>query len=346
MSPLDPADPPAAGKAPPRGEAPPPHKPADDGKASGDKPAKEPAKKEEDEGYDDPPMTIWDHLAELRKRLMVAIIALGVCSFVAWEYRETLLAFMVAPFVEAWKTTGIPGDPTLHFQKPAAAFTTYFQLSLLGGAAMASPVLFYELWGFIAPGLYSKEKRFVIPFVVASTALFIGGGYFGWRWAFPLAFAYLLGLGGNLDDLLAFQDVKLTVTPTVMMGEYIDFVTQMLLGFGAIFEIPLVLFFLSMAGVINYLHLIRYGRWFVVIAFVIAAILTPPDVTSQMIMAVPMLLLYGLSILLAFLFGKPPTDAQRASYKRQKEESKKEREVERVRKRAEKDAAKRAAKGA
>ena len=278
----------------------------------------------EGEGYDDPPMTIWEHLAELRKRLIYIIIVLVICAGAAWEFRETLLAFLVKPYVDAWRDNGVPGDPMLHFQTPAAAFMAYFKLSLLGGAVMAAPLIFYQLWAFVAPGLYAKEKKFVIPFVISSTILFVGGGYFGWKLAFPLAFKYLLGLGGSLSQIMLPLDVELSVTPTVMMGDYISFVTRMLLGFGLIFEIPLFIFFLSVAGIINYLHLIRYGRWFVVAAFLVAAMLTPPDITSQTMMALPMIALYVLSILLAYIFGKPPTDAQREAFKKHKEEMKDE----------------------
>ncbi|HHH30322.1 MAG TPA: twin-arginine translocase subunit TatC [Polyangiaceae bacterium] len=267
-------------------------------------------------------MTIWEHLAELRKRLIIIIIVLVVAAGLAWEIRETLLAFLVKPYVDAWRENGVPGNPMLHFQTPAAAFMAYFKLSLLGGAVIAAPIIFYQLWAFVAPGLYAKEKKFVIPFVISSTLLFVGGGYFGWKLAFPLAFKYLLGLGGSLSQIVLPLDVELAVTPTVMMGDYISFVTRMLLGFGLIFEIPLFIFFLSVAGIINYLHLIRYGRWFVVAAFLVAAMLTPPDITSQTMMALPMIALYVLSILLAYIFGKPPTDAQREAFKRHKKEMK------------------------
>lgn len=282
----------------------------------------ETADEEEQQGYVDPPMTIWEHLAELRKRLIYIIIALLVCGGIAWEFRETLLAFLVKPYVDAWRDNGVPGEPMLHFQTPAAAFLAYFKLSLLGGAVIAAPLIFWQLWSFVAPGLYAKEKKFVIPFALSSTVLFVGGGYFGWKLAFPVAFKYLLGLGGNLSKIMLPLDVELSVTPTVMMGDYISFVTRMLLGFGLIFEIPLFIFFLSVAGIINYLHLIRYGRWFVVAAFLVAAMMTPPDITSQTMMALPMILLYVLSIGLAYVFGKPPSDAQREAYKRSKSESK------------------------
>lgn len=291
----------------------------------------------QDDGYHDPPMTIWDHLTELRKRLVISVVTLVIGAGIGWEFRETLLTFMTQPFVDAWVAEGLSGKPMLHFQTPAAAFFAYFKLSLLGGAAMAAPVIFYQLWAFVAPGLYAKEKKFIIPFVVSSTALFVGGGYYGWRFAFPLAFEYLLGLSGNIEQ------GGLDVTPTVMMGDYIDFVTRMLLGFGLIFEIPLFIFFLSVAGVVNYLQLIRYGRWFVVAAFVVAAIITPPDVVSQIMMALPMLVLYAGSIILAYVFGKPPTEAQREEYRKNKEEAKRFREIDRERRAAEKKAEKAAA---
>lgn len=282
-----------------------------------------------DDGYNDPPMTIWDHLSELRKRVVIAVVALVIATAISWEFRETLLSFMTRPFVDAWTEQGISGKPMLHFQTPAAAFFAYFKLSLLGGVAIAAPVIFYQLWAFVAPGLYAKEKKFIFPFVLSSSTLFVGGGYYGWKFAFPLAFQYLLGLSGNIEQ------GGLDVTPTVMMGEYIDFVTRMLLGFGLIFEIPLFIFFLSVAGIVNYLQLIRFGRWFVVAAFVVAAIITPPDVVSQLMMAFPMLVLYAGSIILAYIFGKPPTEEQREAYRRNREEAKKLREAERKRRQAE-----------
>lgn len=309
--------------------------------AEGAAAAKSTAKK----GYADKPMTLWEHLAELRRRLIVCIVALVICAAIGWQLRETLLAILVKPYVDAWYANGVPGEPMLHFQTPAAAFLAYFKLALVGGAAMSAPILFYELWAFVAPGLYAREKKLIIPFVLCSTALFIGGGYFGWKAAFPLAFRYLLGLGGDLSDLLVLQNIKLTVTPTVMMGDYIGFVTRMLLGFGLVFELPLLFFFLSVAGIINYLHLIRYGRWFVVAAFVVAAMMTPPDVTSQVMMAIPMLVLYGGSILLAYLFGKPPTLAQRNAHRRRRERARYDRRKDRERRKADKQARRAAAKG-
>lgn len=253
-------------------------------------------------------MSFWEHLDELRRRLIYCALALVATTLAAWELRERLLAILVKPFANAWAAQGVPGTPQLHFDAPGAAFMSYFKLSMLGGVVFASPFIFYQLWAFIAPGLYAREKRYVIPFVFFSTLLFVGGGYFGWRTAFPITFDYFLGLSGTLGG------EKIAITPTIMMDRYLDFVTQMLLAFGIIFEIPLLILFLSIAGVVNYLQLIRFGRWFILASFIIAAVLTPPDMAGQLMMAIPMCVLYFASIALAFFFGQKPTEEQRAAY--------------------------------
>lgn len=263
--------------------------------------------------YQDPPMTLWEHLAELRRRLVYSLVSILLGCLLAWNFREQLMTVLVEPFATAWRVERIGEEITLHFATPGAAFIAYLKLALLGGTALASPMIFYQIWRFVAPGLYAREKRYVIPFVISSSALFVGGGYFGWRAAFPIAFRYLLSMSGNLGA----QDIA--IVPTVMMGEYITFVTRMLLAFGLIFEIPLMIFFLSIAKIINYLHLIHYGRWFVLVAFLVAAVFTPPDIASQLLMAIPMVVLYGVSILLALIFGPKPTAAQREAYARRKQ---------------------------
>jgi len=144
--------------------------------------------------------------------------------------------------------------------------------------------------------------------VLLSTLLFIGGIYFGWRVAFPRTFDYFLGLAGPVS-----AGVK--VTPTVMMDAYIDFAMKMLLGFGLVFELPLLLLFLSIAGIVNYLQLITYGRYFILASFVISAVLTPPDMISMFTMAIPMCALYGASIGLVYLFGKAPTEEQKQAFR-------------------------------
>jgi sec-independent protein translocase protein TatC len=261
-----------------------------------------------EDGEGGKPMTFWEHLDELRKRLIWSVIAFFGGCFAAWGVHEELMEVLAAPFIASWQAQHLPGGSGLHFSGPAGAFSGYFRVSMLGGATMAAPFIFYQLWSFIAPGLYSKEKRYVIPFVTLSTLLFVGGGYFGWRVAFPISFNYFLGLSGPVGTS------GLTITPTIMMGEYIDFTTQMLLGFGLVFELPMLLLFLSIAGIINYLDLIKYGRYFILVAFIVAAVLTPPDVPDQLAMAIPMCLLYVVSIGLVYLFGRKPTEEQKKAF--------------------------------
>jgi sec-independent protein translocase protein TatC len=266
-------------------------------------------KNEEDEGGK--PMTFWEHLEELRVRLIRAVAALFLGCIVAWEFHGRLLKALETPFALAWHAAGLPGEADLHQAAPASGFTAYMKLSLIGGAALAAPVIFYQLWAFVAPGLYAREKKYVLPFVTLSTLLFVGGGWFGWRVAVPLSFRFFLNLAHDTG-------ANVTITPTFMVGEYIDFCLQVMLGFGVTFELPMLLLFLSIAGVVNYLTLLRYGRWFILLAFVVAAIITPPDAVSMLVMAVPLCVLYGVSIGLVYLFGKPPSDAEREAYRNRK----------------------------
>ncbi|HTM46727.1 MAG TPA: twin-arginine translocase subunit TatC, partial [Polyangiaceae bacterium] len=190
--------------------------------------------------------------------------------------------------------------PELHFPSPADLFICYIKISVITGLLFASPIVFYQLWAFIAPGLYAKEKRLAVPFVLSSTVLFAGGAYFGWRFAFPMAFKYLLSFAGNVGGV--------EIKPTIMVTEYINFVTRLLLAFGGAFELPVVVFFLAIVGVVTHKQLLKFSRYFVVLAFFIAAIITPPDAVSQLMLALPLCALYFLSIFVAWLVqrNKPP----------------------------------------
>jgi len=247
------------------------------------------------DGLTEGQMTFWEHLQELRVRLIRMVLAFLVGAGVAWWFKEKLLVILTKPFVEGWSSESAP---SLHFGDPAGLFVSYVKISMLGGFILALPVLLYQVWAFIAPGLYSKEKKFAIPFVVLSCVLFCTGAYFGWRVVFPLAFDYLLKYAEiPLES-------KLDVRPTVMIESYLAFVMRALFAFGAVFEIPVVVFFLSVAGIVNHIHLIKFARYFVVIAFVLSAVITPPDPLSQILLAGPLILLYTLSIGIAWLVGR------------------------------------------
>ena len=252
--------------------------------------------REEDESAHDQPMTLMEHLGELRTRLFRALLGLIPTTTAAWVYRAELLEWLVAPMSRAWKSLGL-GEPTIHFSNPVDLFVAYMQIAFAFGLMGASPWIFWQVWGFIAPGLYSREKRFAIPFVLASTLFFVGGALFGYVAVFPPAFEQFLGMAGNLPSN------TLRVQPTIMINEYMAFTTRLLLAFGVVFEVPVVVAFLAMAGLVNWKQLLDFGRWWILIASVIAAFLTPPDVGSQMMMLIPLVVLYYLSVAVAYVLG-------------------------------------------
>jgi sec-independent protein translocase protein TatC len=245
---------------------------------------------------EDVPMTVMEHLRELRSRLIKSLLGMLPGTWLAWEYKEYLLKYLLEPLTTAWKQLGL-GEPEIHFSNPVDLFVSYMKIALVCGLLASSPWVFYQIWSFIAPGLYKKERFYAIPFVIASTVCFAGGAFFGYRVVFPLGFETLLGFSGMLPG------DAIRVTPTIMLTEYMGFATRMLLAFGVVFEVPVVVTFLAMVGIVNWKQLLKFGRWWVVIASVIAALLTPPEVTSQMLMLVPLVVLYFLSVGLAYLFG-------------------------------------------
>jgi sec-independent protein translocase protein TatC len=285
-----PGTPPASSPAPP--PAPPP--------AVGAAPSGKPPPPPKGEPAEEHAMTLWEHLDELRGRLVRMILAFIGGGIFSWIYREELLGWLTAPFVQAWPKTGAGAaeQAALHFPSPASLFLAYVRLAAIGGLVFSLPFILYQLWAFIAPGLYSREKKFAAPFVISSCALFALGGWFGWRFAFPVAFQYLLGFA----DYKGLNGIK--IEPTVMISEYIEFVTHMLLAFGFMSELPVLVFFLSIAGLVNHRQLIKFFRYFIVVAFVVAAVITPPDPMSQLMLAVPLVFLYGVSIGVAYVFGR------------------------------------------
>jgi sec-independent protein translocase protein TatC len=256
---------------------------------------------------DDVPMTVFEHLGELRSRLVKSLLGLIPGMWLSWEYKEQLLDFLLAPMSKAWKALGL-GEPTVNFANPVDPFVAYMQIAVIGGVMLSAPWIFFQLWSFIAPGLYKRERRLALPFVIASTLFFVGGAYFGYTVVFPAGFETLLGMSGMLPSH------SMRVQPTIMLDEYMTFALRMLLAFGVTFEVPVVVTFLALVGLVNWKQLLNFGRWWVVIASVIAAILTPPDVGSQMMMLGPLVLLYFLSVGLAYFFGpKVPPEPKRSA---------------------------------
>jgi sec-independent protein translocase protein TatC len=248
-------------------------------------------------------MTIWEHLGELRVRVVRASIGLLVTTIVAWTFRVRILAWLERPYEDAWHAHNLPGPPELINITPGGQFVGYLQLSLMTGGVLAAPLIFYQLWAFVSPGLYSKEKRLVVPFVFFSTALFLSGVAFAYYIAFPFTLNYFFSLLGPISQGGA------VLTQRTTFESYLDFSTRMLLAFGGVFELPLFIAFLSIAGIVTPQQLLKFGRWAILGAFIVGAVITPgPEVSSQIAVSGALVALYFLSIGIAFVVGKKKTE--------------------------------------
>ena len=218
------------------------------------------------------------HLTELRKRLGISVATVIVFAFVAFGFNQPIIEFAKAPLMGV-----VNGDP---FIGGIGIFFTALKISIFTGFLFALPIVFFQIWGFIAPGLYDNEKKYVIPFVGISTFMFLLGASFAYWIVIPLGFEFLWMFAGNLVNFLQTLD------------EYIGIFTKILFGFGVAFELPVILFFLGVLGLITDKSLRDFFGYAVLIIFVFAALLTPPDVITQLLMAGPLILLYGLSIII------------------------------------------------
>jgi sec-independent protein translocase protein TatC len=268
------------------------------GQSTGSKPAaaKAASKPDLEPEMEKGTMTFWDHLEELRSRMFKMALAFTVAGIACWYFKGPILTTLTQPLVDGWIGGG---KVTLHNPTPAGMFLAYVKIALIAGLLGALPIILYQIWAFIAPGLYSKEKRLALPFVFVSTTLFVGGAYFGWIFALAPAFNFLLSYSGELGNGLVVEN-------TIMIEYYIDFVLRLLLAFGVSFELPVIVFFLAYAGIVSHKQLFKFSRYFIVLAFLISAILTPPDVMSQFLLAMPLIALYYVSILIAWAVQKKP----------------------------------------
>lgn len=247
---------------------------------------------------EDVPMTVLEHIGELRTRLIRALLGTLPAMVIAWEYKEQLLDFLLRPFSIAYRRLGLGEKAIMNYSNPPEMFTTYMKISIVCGFMISSPWVFYQAWAFIAPGLYKRERLYAIPFVLASTLFFAGGAFFAYGALMPQMYETLLSMGGQIEGS------NLLIQPMMLITENLSFATQVLLAFGVVFEVPVVVTFLALAGIVNWRQLLTFGRWWVVIASVISAVLTPtPDAGSMLLMLVPLVILYYISVLLAYLFG-------------------------------------------
>jgi sec-independent protein translocase protein TatC len=228
------------------------------------------------------PMSLMEHLHELRGRLARVLIVIGLGFFACYGISDRLFAELVKPLVAV-----MPEGSKLIFTSLPEAFFVYMKIALTASVFLTSPYAFYQTWAFIAPGLYEEEQRFVLPLAGFSAFFFLAGASFCYFAVFPLAFDFFMGFATD------------TIVPMPSLDEYLGFTLKLLIAFGLIFEMPLFAFFLARMGILTPQLLRAWRRYAVVAVFIVAAVLTPPDAASQILMATPMLVLYEISIWIA-----------------------------------------------
>jgi sec-independent protein translocase protein TatC len=234
-------------------------------------------------------MTFTEHLEELRWCLLKSLAAIILASVLCYFFSDAIFRIMVAPLRQS-----LGAGQSLIGTGVTEAFFIEIKVALAGGVFFSCPVIFYQIWRFISPGLSGNEKRLVLPFVLCATLFFIGGAVFCYRVVLPVAFQYFIEQYGTID-----------VTPAIRIGEYFTFFFRMILAFGVTFELPVFTFFLVRLGIWDYRFMLRSFRYAIVAIFIIAAVLTPtPDVINQSLLALPMLLLYVISIGVAYIWRK------------------------------------------
>ena len=231
------------------------------------------------------------HLIDLRKRLLISALSVIVCFIICFNFWAPLLDFMTAPLKAV-----LPDNSNIIFTQVAEPFFTAMKVAFFAGLLLALPIIFWQFWLFVAPGLYENEKKYVIPFVLSATVMFAVGSAFCYYFVVPVGFAFLINFGGTLFQAL----------PSI--GDYVGFFTKIVVAFGISFELPVVTFFLAKIGMITDESLKGFFRYAVVGIFIFAAIMTPPDVLSQFMLAIPLIGLYSLSILIAKMVNPAPKD--------------------------------------
>ena len=234
-------------------------------------------------------MPLTSHLEELRRKLIIAGVSWLVAFLACYTFAEPLFDLIASPVRSA-----LPEGTSLVFITATEPFFTYLKIGALAGLLVSMPVIFWQIWSFVAPGLYQHEKRYIFPFVLASTLCFATGAFFGYQYVFPMAFKVLIEFGTGSGDLNAM----------LSMGSYLSLSSKLLLAFGLVFELPVVIFFLARMGIVDHKMLARNRKFALLAAFLTGAMLTPPDVFSQTALAVPFIALYEIGIIVARIFGK------------------------------------------
>jgi sec-independent protein translocase protein TatC len=234
-------------------------------------------------------MALSEHLAELRKRLMIAALSWLVAFLACYSYGEKLFEYISIPVRQS-----LPEGSSLVFINATEPFFTILKVSALAGLVVSFPIIMWQVWSFISPALYGHEKRLAIPFVFFSSLCFGTGTYFGFTFVFPMIFSFLVTYGTNVGGINAM----------LSMGAYLTLASRLLIAFGLVFELPIVIFFLARLGIVDHKWLAKNRKFALLLAFVMGAVLTPPDIFSQASIAVPFIVLYEVGIIVARLFGK------------------------------------------
>ena len=243
-------------------------------------------------------MSFLEHLEELRRRIIYSSLYIVGGFGVCWWFHEQIFAIMQKPIVNALASHKM--DTQLVYLNPTDPFNMYLKISFLMGIFVASPFVLYQVWAFIAPGLYRNERRYVLPFMFSTVGLFLAGGYFGYRLVYPAALDFLIGWSAQFK-------------PMITVGEYTDLFLTIIAGLGIVFEMPILVFFLALMGIVSAGWMWRNFRYAILVIFIIAAIITPTtDIMNMCIFAAPMIVLYVFSIAIAW-FVHPTQRKKRAA---------------------------------
>jgi sec-independent protein translocase protein TatC len=245
-----------------------------------------------------PGMSLMEHLQELRRRIIHSALYLMGGFFVAWYFHDQIYGYMERPVKLSLLRHHM--NPQLNYLNPVDGFNMYLKISFMAGCIIASPFILYQVWLFISPGLYRHEKRFVTPFMMATVGLFLAGAWFGYHWVFP----------GALDFLFTFNK---DFNPLIEINEYTDLFLTVILGLGATFELPILIMFLSLFGIVSPRFLWKNIRYAILLIFIVAAVIAPtPDVLTMLVFSAPMLALYLVSIGVSYMVH-PVTRKKRAA---------------------------------
>ena len=232
-------------------------------------------------------MSFLEHLEELRKRLLISILAILGAFLLCWNYADWIFGLLEQPLAKF-----LPKGGKLVYTTLTEPFMLYMKVAFFGGIFVASPIIMFQLWKFISPGLYKRERRYAAPFIIFATLFFVLGGYFGWRVILPGACDFFLKTGKQFTQM-------------IKADEFFSFASKMILASGLVFETPILIFFLARLGIVTPAFLMQKFKYAIVLAFIIAAIVTPsPDMVNQTLLALPMIALYLLGVGIAWAFGK------------------------------------------